>query len=410
MTMAIVLFSFIISLGGCSNPLDKEVTVPVNRLPSQLTSTEKQLVHSSNCFGFKLFCEIVKNEEPDSNIFISPLSAAYALSMTYNGANGATQEAMAQTLEVTGLPLENVNQGYRSLTTILLNADNSIDLGIANSIWYRPNEAVLPEFKSTCQIYYDAVIKEIEFSLPTAADSINGWVYDNTGGLIDKLIDPPISRGTVMYLINAIYFKGDWSYPFNPDHNFDTTFYSIDGKEYPCTMMSLDTTLYYFSNNDFQAIDLIYGDALYRMTLFLPNSGKSVDDIIKLLTAENWDKWTGSFAGRDVMLALPKFRFAYGIALNDALKALGMEIAFEPGLADFTNMIEGGGVWIDTVLHKSFIEVNEKGTEAAAITSVEMFRSCPTIILNRPFLFAVREKDSGAILFMGKIVNPVWCN
>ncbi len=393
----------------CSKSTEpEEQDPPVYRMPADLTVAEKSLVESANRFSFKLFREIALGEDPDSNIFISPLSVSYALGMTYNGAAGETREAMAQTLELAGLSVEEINKSYQGLTDILIHLDPSVTMNIANSIWYREGEAVIPEFIALNQTYFDALIREINFNLPETVDTINAWVNEKTNGRIEEIIKPPIDRGAVMYLINAIYFKGNWTEPFDPEDNFDTVFYLPDGSETDCTIMYKDTNLYYCENGYFQAVDLPYGDQAFSMTLFLPKPPYTVDSIAELLTEDNWESWINGFAGLRVQLGMPKFKFSYDAALNKVLKTLGMEIAFDPGKADFTNMIEDGGIWIDSVLHKTFIQVDEEGTEAAAVTLVEMIRALPRIIVNRSFLFVIREHESGTILFMGKIVNPVW--
>jgi serine protease inhibitor len=387
----------------------ENTTSPTSR---ELTLAEKQLVESDNKFGFKLFKEINKTEK-DKNVFISPLSVSMALGMTYNGADGSTKEAMETTLELSGLTIQEVNESYQSLIDLLAGLDPKVIFEIANSIWYRL-DYFLPEeeFINLCETYFDAEVRGLDFNNPDAADTINAWVNENTNGKIEEIVDKPIDPAIVMFLINAIYFKGTWTYEFDEDETKDDWFYLLDGSKKACKMMEQGGEYNYFSNDDFQAIDLPYGDGDFSMTIFLPHPGKNIDSLIAEFDEENWDNWINSFSKDSVNIYIPKFKLEYELELKDVLTALGMGIAFVPYQADFTKMYSGGGVWIDKVKHKTFVEVNEEGTEAAAVTSVEMgFTSVGpsrgfVMRVERPFVFVIRENHSQTILFMGKIVEP----
>lgn len=389
--------------------LDNPVS-PEERNPSQLTMAERNVTQSDNNFGFKLLKEIVTEEE-NENIFISPLSVSMALGMTYNGANGSTQKAMQETLELSGLTLQEVNESYKSLIELLTNLDPEVKFQIANSIWYRKMFPVEDEFINLNKTYFDAEVTGLDFSKPDALNTINGWVNDKTNGKIEKIVDR-IDPLTMMFLINAIYFKGTWTYEFDKSKTTDDSFILPDGSKKSCRMMSQENEFQYFENEDFQAIDLPYGDGDFRMTVFLPRPNKDVDFLITELNQENWNKWINSFSKRKLTLQLPKFTLRYKIKLNDVLKALGMEIAFSPQQADFTNMYKEEEVlenlYISKVKHKTFVKVDEEGTEAAAVTSVEMkLTSVGTFMrIDRPFMFAIREHNSGTILFIGKIIEP----
>ncbi|MEA3432829.1 MAG: serpin family protein [candidate division WOR-3 bacterium] len=381
---------------------------PISPISRELTLAEKQLVKSDNKFGFKLFKEIIK-EEKDKNVFISPLSVSMALGMTYNGANGSTQEAMQKTLELSGLTIQEVNESYKSLIELLTGLDPKVQFQIANSIWYRQEYSFEEEFINLCKTYFNALVRGLDFNDPNAADTINGWVEENTNGRIKEIVDKPINPLTVMFLINAIYFKGTWTYEFDEELTKDDWFYLPDGSRKPCKMMEQRSEYNYFSNPDFQAIDLPYGDGDFSMTIFLPRPQKNVDSLIAEFNEENWDNWINSFSKDSGDIYIPKFTLEYGIKLNDVLKALGMGIAFDPYWADFTRMYKPGGIWIDKVKHKTFVKVNEEGTEAAAVTSVEMILGAGFgfyMRVDRPFVFVIRENKSQTILFMGKIVEP----
>ena len=383
-----------------------------------LTIDEQQIVESGNEFGFNLFREVV-GQEGDKNIFISPLSVSMALGMTLNGADGDTYEAMKQTLELAGLTEEEINKSYQSLIELLRGLDPEVVFQIANSIWYEQDFAVKQAFLDNCQQYFDAEVEGLNFSDPAAADTINAWVNENTNGKIEEIVDSPIDPLTVMFLINAIYFKGTWKYEFDEQDTRNRDFHLLDGSEVQCEMMVQQAKFDYYQNNDFQAIDLPYGNGKYSMTVLLPLLDNNIDDMIAELNDNNWDEWMGNLTKQEVALYFPKFTLEYELTMNGVLEALGMEVAFDEDLADFGRMYHAdqsdGNVYIDKVKQKTFVEVNEEGAEAAAVTSVEMMSRYSTgseppliyMIVDRPFVFAIRENHSGTLLFIGKIMNPV---
>jgi len=381
---------------------------PDPKVSRELTPAERTLVQSDNKFGLKLFKEVIK-EEKDKNVFISPLSVSMALGMTYNGANGSTQEAMQKTLELDGLTIQEVNESYKSLIDLLKGLDPKVRFQIANSIWYRRSLTFEEEFINLNRTYFNAEVSGLDFSDLKAVDIINGWVDKNTNGKIKEIVDPPIDPLTVMFLINAIYFKGFWTYKFDKSLTKDDWFTLPDGSKKPCKMMIQDGEFQYFHNADFQAIDLPYGDGDFSMTIFLPNPQKDIDSLIAEFNQENWSLWINSFSKQEMTLEFPKFTLEYELKLNDVLTALGMGIAFDPDQADFTKMYKGPEpLFISQVKHKTYVEVNEEGTEAAAVTSVEIMTTGlpPLMRVDRPFVFVIRENKSQTILFMGKIVEP----
>ncbi len=385
----------------------KNPVTPDNPPPRELTSAEKSLVESDNKFGLKLFREICA-EEKESNVFISPLSVSMALGMTYNGANGETQEAMQNALELSGLSLEEVNQSYKSLIELLTGLDPKVRFDIANSIWYRQGWNFEQDFLNLCKEYFDALVTGLDFGSSDAAKTINAWVDQSTNGKINKIVDDSIGDAFVMFLINAIYFKGTWTYQFDPDLTKDDKFILPDGTKKPCKMMSQQGDYRYLFNSVFQAVDLPYGDGEFSMTVFLPCPEADINSLIAEFTQENWDEWVSSFSEQSLQLFLPRFKLECEFGLNQVLKSMGMDIAFDPNRADFTRMFKPGGIWIDAVKHKTFVEVNEEGTEAAAVTSVGIVDVSlpPTVRVDRPFVFALRENHSQTILFIGKVVNP----
>jgi len=401
---------FILSIGlifvQCSfkNPSDSNKP----GLPRPLKKGEENIIKSSNKFGFKLFKEIV-NQDKDKNIFISPLSVAMALGMTYNGARGTTKNAMQNTLEINDLTLKEFNESYKSLIELLMSLDSKVQFLIANSIWYRQNFNVEKEFIDLNKTFFNAEVTALDFNKPEAVNIINGWVNDKTNGKIKKIIDN-IEPLVVMFLINAIYFKGTWTYEFDPEQTGDEYFYLLDGSKKQCKMMFQQGKLKYFENDDFQAVDLTYGIGDFSMTVILPRKEKNIDDIILRLNQENWNIWTNNFKESEGKLYLPKFKIKYELELRKVLTALGMEIAFQSGKADFSGINSNTDLYISKVLHKTYVDVNEEGTEAAAVTVVGISTSIGeslVIRIDRPFLFVIRENYSGTILFIGKIVEPV---
>jgi serpin B len=380
------------------------------------TAEEKSLLESTNRFGLKLFKEIAARQDPNDNIFISPLSVSFALGMTYNGSANETRDAMAATLEYSGLTPEEINQAYRSAIDMLTQLDPAVVFKIANSIWYRTGFPIDPAFVELNRTYFDAAVRDLDFTQPWAADTINHWVDLNTNGKIPEVIKPPIPDYIVMYLINALYFNGNWTLPFDTGSTVDFPFELIDGSTVDRPMMRTDTTLDYFENDLFQAVDLPYGNERFSMAVLLPRPFHTVDEILEQMNDVTWANWMMSFLPRDMELGLPKFKFEYEITLNDVLRAMGMEIAFDQVEADFSNMVTDmnllpGNLYIDFVLHKTFVQVDEEGTEAAAVTVVGIgVTSIGPVIMhvNRPFLFVIHEHNTGSILFMGKVVDPVW--
>ncbi len=403
-----ILIPGILMVGCGSSP-----TRPVRpSLPRSLSEQEVALIASDNSFGIKLF-SAVSAAEGATNIFISPLSVSMALGMTLNGAAGETYTAMHETLELAGLTEEEINQAYRSLIDLLTNLDPKVVFEIANSIWYRDTFPIEQSFVDVNQTYFDAEVRGLDFSLPEAADIINAWVDGQTQGRITEIVDSPIDAVTMMYLINAIYFKGDWTYRFKESATEDRPFTLADGSTRQVPMMFLeDVTLAEGNGENYQAVDLAYGDSLFTMTIIVPDAGMDIEAFIADFDSDEWARLSGAWRREKFgLFGMPKFTLEYEIRLNDVLKALGMEIAFDDYLADFTRMYveeDQPNLFISEVKHKTFINVDEKGTEAAAVTSVEVgYRSGPeSMIVDRPFLFIIRERFTGTILFIGKMMDP----
>ncbi len=269
------------------------ITTPGDNQNSPLTISEQKLVSSSELFGLNLF-KSVNNYEGDKNIFISPLSVSMALGMTLNGANGSTYDSMKTVLELNGLTQQEINESYKSLISLLTNMDPKVIFSIANSIWYESNMTFEKDFINQNKNYFNAEISALNFSDPNSVNIINGWVDQNTNGKITKILKA-IPPSAVMYLINAIYFKGDWKYQFDKDKTNDDYFTTSNGTQVACRMMQQHAELSYFSNELFQAIDLPYGDSTFFMTIFLPKPDVELNSVISQLNRSNWQNWLNDF-------------------------------------------------------------------------------------------------------------------
>ena len=385
-----------------------------NGAKPEIGPIDGSVVTANTQFGFNLFDEIRKTEQ-NKNIFISPFSVSLALAMTLNGAAGETEQAMTNTLQLQGLDSEAINVGYAGLRHTLLIADPKVTLAIANSLWARQGVPFNQNFLQRNAQFFGAEISTLDFTNPRTVETINQWVDTNTNGKITKILDE-IDPSKVLFLINAIYFKGTWQREFNPSRTRDGTFYLPNGNKKQVPMMRQERQYPYYRGENFQAISLAYGDGRMRMYIFLPDRESDLNGLLENLNAESWENWMSRFHGQDVSLVMPKFKLEYERNLNDTLKALGMNIAFEPRLADFSRMADleilGENLYIGEVLHKTFVEVNEEGTEAAAVTSVGVAEtsavSPPPIpfIVDRTFFFAIRDNETKTVLFMGIVVEP----
>ncbi|EHC11142.1 serpin family protein [Fischerella thermalis] len=370
---------------------------------------DTKLILANTKFGFKLFEEVLKQEN-NKNVFISPASVAIALDMTYNGANGSTQRAMAKALELQGLSLQEINSSNAALKQLLENSDPEIQLNIANSLWANQEVKFNADFIKKNQDFYQAKVTNLNFQDPNSVSKINNWVSESTRGRINKIIER-IEPDQVLFLLNAIYFKGKWTNEFDKQQTVQQPFYLTSGTQKQHPMMSQKGKYKYYENEQFQAASLPYGkDGKFSFYVFLPKKNSNLKSFYENLNAENWEKWISQFSLREGLIRLPRFKMDYEITLNTALEALGIGEAFT-NQADFSQM--GQNFQISEVKHKTFVEVNEEGTEAAATTSVGVTAVSATVnqqpfqmIVDRPFFCAIRDNQTGSILFMGAILDP----
>lgn len=410
--IAKLIFSFFlmaVTMGSCK----KQDVSPPN--PFNLPEKSAQLIQADNQFGLELFRNIAAEAGPADNTMVSPLSVALALGMTYNGASGDTKTEMEKTLKLHGLTTEQINIAHQALLTALKSADPKVVLEIANAIYYRQGTTVLESFMDNNRKYYDAEISALNFNNQAQAlEIINGWVSGKTRDKIPTIISQ-IEPDLIMVLLNAIYFNGVWKYAFDKDKTYELPFRHGNGSFAAVETMNQEASLEYTKNNLFSAIHLPYGKGLYQMTVILPEEDKTTADVMAAMNLETWSTWMNSFRMENkVEVTMPRFKFSWEITLNAILSKMGMSQAFTPYVADFSGINGGKDLFIGYVKHKTFVDVNEFGTEAAAVTAVGMSTTSMPVEppgkinfrVDRPFLFTITEKTTGVILFAGEIRSP----
>lgn len=363
-------------------------------------------------FGFALYAQLLR-EKGNESLFVSPPSIALALAMAQAGAGGGTREEIAQVLHGKSLKPGEVDRHYSALMAVLRSADPQVRVDIANSAWTRKGVPFRKEYVSLLADRYGARAEELDFAGSKAPATINAWVKDRTSGKIDRVVPDSIPPDAVLYLINAVYFKGEWTEKFDKSATKVQPFHLPGGgtKDHP--FMIRTGTYGYLETPELRAIRIPYGrNNRMAFYVFLPPDGSTLAEFHPKLTAENWKAWMAGVGSRECRLEMPRFKLECGLHLIPALAALGMPRAFKRG-ADFSGMSPlGNELFINSVLHKTFVEVNEEGTEAAAVTAVgATIVSVPPppipFKVDRPFFCAIRDDESGAILFMGSILEPL---
>jgi serine protease inhibitor len=378
--------------------------------PSGQSVKSYNLQAESGDFAFGLFQQVASGDYED-NIVLSPLSAKLALAMAYNGAVGETKDAMASVLDLEGMSLEEVNEQLGNLMLSLEQADEKVLLEIANSLWANDDYELRQDFVERCRESYEAEVANLDFSDPEAPGTINAWVKEKTHDKIEKIIDR-LTPELALILINAVYFNGEWQTQFDASLTEDGDFHLMEGSTATVPLMRRADEYSYYESEDLQAVSLPYGEGRMSMYVVLPREGRDYGEFLSTLNEADWEDWMDMFEDREGELTLPRFKVEYEKELNDALKAMGMEPAFEGGLDDIFTNKAAGPTLISKVLQKTYIDVNEEGTEAAAVTSVEVEMAAmpdtePFVMrVDRPFFFAIRDNQTGALLFMGSITNP----
>lgn len=395
-------------LAPACHKADVAVPGPVALPTRALTGAERNTVASANDFAFRAF-EALRGKTPADNLCISSLSISAALTMAYNGADGSTKADMKQTLGFQPQTDTEINESFQSVFALLGGLDPQVTFTTGNSIWYGQQYQLQAPFVQANQQYFGATVQGVNFASPTAKDLINGWVNTQTRGKIPSIVNST-KADDVMYLINALYFKGTWTYQFDSQNTRPGPFYLENGTTATKDFMSLKTGRYHRYRDAQQlVIDLPYGNRRFSMTLVVPQGQNTLASVAGRLSRTQLNTWLAAADSTGQELRLPKFRLEYEKTLNEMLMQLGMGVAFS-NQANFSRMLAGSsqGLAISQVQHKTFLEVNEAGTEAAAVTSVGIINtSLPqAVLVDRPFLFLIREKSTGTILFIGQLTNP----
>lgn len=400
----ILIYTVVLSIFGCG--CSQDIVSP--EFDYNLKSAK--VIETNNEFGLKLLRTVFENEE-EANVMISPASVSIALGMAYNGAESTTRDAFEEVLNYEGLTREEVNEITKELIHVLLTNVKGNLLEIANSMWYDEGFPVEPEFIGLNSHYFGAEVNEIDFRSEDAVKTINDWVNDKTHGKIEEIING-IDPAVMMILINAIYFNCVWETQFDPADTHQADFYKEDGNLFgKVDMMQLESTFKVAFKESFSAIELPYKNGKFSMLLFLPSEENSVNQLVQELDGVSWLNWLEGFNEQQgFTVNMPRFEFDFGRSLGDDLKEMGLDIAFTDQ-ADFSG-ISAIDLYIADVIHKTYIKVNEEGTEAAAVTAIIMETTSigppKQITFDRPFLFAITENSSKSILFIGKVAEPAY--
>jgi serpin B len=377
----------------------------------ELTAMGPEVIAYGNEFGVELFTKVALEE--NKNLMLSPLSASAALTMLLNGCEGDTYDQLKATLKYPeNMTISEINEVYKSLVAQLLVVDPKVKLALANAIFYRQGFTVKNPFLSTMETDFNAEIAGLDFSLPSALTTINKWASDNTNGKIPKVLDV-ISSDAVMFIMNALYFKGDWSYQFDKSLTSDRPFYTDGSTSVNVSTMKGDIGSKVTYGTGYNAIELPYGCTNFTMVVIVPEG--TLSDFNASFDAERWNEITSAFDQSDdygeVTVYMPKYKFSYEKYLNDQLKSMGMIDAFIPGVADLSG-ISDASIFVSFVKQNSFVEVDEKGTEAAAVTTIAIFETTGMppqpreFVIDKPFVFAIRERTTNTLLFIGQVINP----
>ncbi|MDR0537198.1 MAG: serpin family protein [Tannerellaceae bacterium] len=436
----LILLLTALSLASCSKdnppivdndplkPWEETPETPETNTPSfadndfQLTPTEKKIVSVTNRFAFNLLGKMLETEDANKNMLISPLSASVALSMLNNGAAGATREEILAGLGFADMPAEEVNAYFKKMLAAMNNTDARVAFETANSIWIKNNFTVLDSFKNTNMSFYDAEVRNVD--LLSSMNIINEWVAQKTHNTIPQLLDEPLGEMTLMVILNALYFKAPWTFPFKKEDTKDETFHNADSSTIKAPTMYIKEQFYYYNyrylsdGSRFYMLDLPYGSQNFKMKIFLPYEGASVDSVAQYLSGRMTELNSAVLprGGLDtVIVKLPRFHVEYKTELNEQLTALGMKSMFDINAANFSLINPAAPIYVSRVLQKTFVEVNEEGTEASAATEIDAVGTFggeepgpPPVyefFVDRPFMFAIVEKKTDCIFFIGIIRN-----
>ncbi len=388
--VALVLMSGLLTFGQVSAPNSLQGKMPDN----------------NNDFACKLFRTINEQKGGDTSTIVSPISVSYLLGMLNEGADGETRQQITDVLGLGG-SVQEINDYFKKMMHEAQSVDPSVTLKSANCIYFRMGKSINPQFKADMQNYYDANVEAINFNSSNIVNKINNWCKTHTDGIIPELVTKEeLNPLAVMYLLNAVYFKASWTDKFDPSSTRDLDFITLDGKTVKRPMMHREGKAAYGKNSLCKMLCLPYGNNAYSMVVLLPNEGKTIDDIIRNLSAQKLKEWQSQMRTKEVDVLMPRFTTESETPLKDILSSMGMPRAFG-GNAEFPNMIQRNkeGLYVSMMKQKAKIEVNEEGTKAAAVTIAEIsemgmhYYEC--FYATRPFVYYIMEKSTGAIYFMG---------
>ena len=395
-------------LAACGNgtgPTDGPPAV-ITSLPRSLSALEQEAIRASNQFGLELMSKVA-DSKPGENVVLSPFSASVALGMTYAGADGTTAAAMRQTLGWGARARGEILNAYRELPALLVALDPGVTLRSANAIWVRQTFSVRPEFITDVRAAFDSEVRTGDFGPTTVAD-MNAWASQQTNGLIPTVVES-LSNDLVMVLMNALYFKGAWREKFDVARTRQVPFTTSSGARPSVPMMFQAEEMEYGRHAGAQWAQLPYGNTAYVMTVVLPDSGVNVRTWLRGLDVETYEAGLNSMTEAEVELGLPKWRLKAAYQLKEPLEQMGMGVAFDAALANF-DRISPDELSLSYVKQDVYIDVNEEGTEAAAVTQVGVRVTSapvrPVLVLDRPFFFFIRERLGGTVLFSGLIEEP----
>ncbi|MDR0792974.1 MAG: serpin family protein [Chitinophagaceae bacterium] len=395
---------------GCSKNNQQD---PLKPSPVMNINVSAQVAQNTSNFAFNFFNALQQTQPKTDNIFVSPLSLHIDAGMLLNGANGNTYTQLQNALNLNGLSVDDINQAYQTLLQDLPKADNLVDLTLANSMWYKNNFPVLPDYSNTLTNYFQSAAYPSAFGKP-AVDSINKWASDNTKGKINHVIDAPIDPDAVMFLLNALYFKGNWASQFDKSNTKPQTFTMEDGSTKQVQMMLQQNAFVYTSNTTYSAIRLPYGNGQFSMTILLPTQGNKIEDVINNFTANDWNAFQQDTSRITVQVGLPRFTIPlYKVDLIPVMKSMGVTDVFSDQLANLSKIntaAVNGLLFVYLMQQFTYLNVDEVGTEAAAVTIIgtatTSISATPSFICDHPFGIIISENTSNTILFMGRIMNP----
>ncbi|BDI33681.1 serine protease inhibitor [Capsulimonas corticalis] len=404
MPSCVCVFGAVSLLAGCGQGAPPARDVKVVAADAHV----RQVAAANTDFGFRLLRRLAL-EKTDANVFFSPFGVTQALTVAMNGADGSTQATISQTLGLQGIAIKDINSANTLLLPSLESADPQVDLSVANSIWVGKGITPSAAFQQICVQSYDAQAAALDFSSPSAADTINSWVDNKTNGKIDKIVSPSDIADSQMVLTNAVYFHGKWGSAFEKPLTRNGLFHLASARVKTLPFMSQDATFNYLDSKTLQAVSLPYGDGRISLYIIAPKDSGGLNAFLSTFHPSDWNDLLQNMRPASMTMIMPRFHVSYEARLNDALASLGMGAAFQPG-ANFSPMGLRDGL-ISAARHKAILEVDEEGTIAAASTEIYMTASVKMPPVNvmrvdRPFFCAIRDNATGTLLFAGAIRDP----